>query len=121
MIDLKSLYYERFLPFLVDSFAKTLKAAKPGHCMKVTGLAMTELQTLLPMLKPINPMLSVFILSEDETGPDYIRASKLIELRNDPEVSLLVIIPANSRTSAEDSYGDELKNTEDMETQLKLA
>ena len=106
MIDLKSLYYERFLPFLVESYSKTLKAAKPGHCMKVTGLAMTELQTLIPMLRPLNPSLNVFILSENETGPDYIRASKLIEMRNDPETSILVLIPANSRTSAEDSYGD---------------
>lgn len=106
MIDLKSIYYERFLPFLVEYHSKTMKAAKPGHCMKVTGLALSELQTLIAMLRPVNPSLSVFILSEEETGPDYIRASKLIELRNDPEVSILILIPANSRTSAEDSYGD---------------
>ena len=31
MIDLKALYYEKFLPFLVESYAKTIKAAKPGH------------------------------------------------------------------------------------------
>ena len=106
MIDLKALYYERFLPFLVESYSKTIKAAKPGHCMKVTGLALTELQTLVPLLRPINPDVSIFILSEEETGADYIRASKLIELRNNPEETLLVLIPANSRTSAEDSYGD---------------
>ncbi len=106
MIDLKALYYERFLPFLVESYSKTIKAAKPGHCMKVTGLALSELKTLITMLRPVNPNISIFILSEDETGPDYIRASKLIEMRNDPEATILVLIPANSRTSAEDSYGD---------------
>ena len=106
MIDLKALYYEKFLPFLVESYTKTIKAAKPGHCMKVTGLAMSELKTLIPMLRAVNPDISTFILSEDESGPDYIRASKLIEMRNDPEATLLVLIPANSRTSAEDSYGD---------------
>lgn len=106
MIDLKALYYERFLPFLVESYSKTIKAAKPGHCMKVTGLALSELKTLITMLRPVNPDISIFILSEDETGPDYIRASKLIEMRNDPEATILVLIPANSRTSAEDSYGD---------------
>ena len=106
MIDLKALYYEKFLPFLVESYAKTIKAAKPGHCMKVTGLAMSELKTLIPMLRTVNPEISIFILSEDETGPDFIRASKLIEMRNDPEATILVLIPANSRTSAEDSYGD---------------
>lgn len=106
MIDLKALYYEKFLPFLVESYAKTIKAAKPGHCMKVTGLAMSELKTLIPMLRTVNPEISIFILSEEETGPDFIRASKLIEMRNDPEATILVLIPANSRTSAEDSYGD---------------
>ena len=106
MIDLKALYYEKFLPFLVESYSKTVKAAKPGHCMKVTGLALSELKTLISMLRPVNPNISVFILSEDELGPDYIRASKLIEMRNDPEATILVLIPANSRTSAEDSYGD---------------
>lgn len=106
MIDLKALYYEKFLPFLVESYSKTIKAAKPGHCMKVTGLAMSELKTLIPMLSTVNPSISVFILSEDETGTDFIRASKLIEMRNDPEATILVLIPANSRTSAEDSYGD---------------
>ena len=106
MIDLKALYYERFLPFLVESYSKSIKAAKPGHCMKVTGLALSELRTLIPMLRPLNSAVSVFILSEDETGPDFIRASKLIEMRNDPEATILVLIPANSRTSAEDSYGD---------------
>lgn len=106
MIDLKALYYERFLPFLVESYSKTIKAAKPGHCMKVTGLALSELKSLITMLRPVNPDISIFILSEDETGPDYIRASKLIEMRNDPEATILVLIPANSRTSAEDSYGD---------------
>ena len=90
MIDLKALYYEKFLPFLVESYAKTIKAAKPGHCMKVTGLAMSELKTLIPMLRTVNPEISIFILSEDETGPDFIRASKLIEMRNDPEATILV-------------------------------
>ena len=84
MIDLKALYYEKFLPFLVESYAKTIKAAKPGHCMKVTGLAMSELKTLIPMLRTVNPEISIFILSEDETGPDFIRASKLIEIRRLP-------------------------------------
>lgn len=106
MIDLKALYYERFLPFLVESYSKTIKAAKHGHCMKVTGLALSELKTLITMLRPVNPDIAIFILSEDETGPDFIRASKLIEMRNDPEATILVLIPANSRTSAEDSYGD---------------
>lgn len=104
--NLKTIYYERFLQHIVDSYTPQLKSAKEGHCMKITGLAMSELQKLLPMLRVVNENLSVFILSETEKGDEYIHASKLIELRNDPSESVLILVPSNSRTSAEDSYGD---------------
>jgi len=106
MEQLKSRYYKRFIQYVVDAYAPSLKQAKAGHCMKITGLAMKELQMLLPLLKPINPSLAVHILSETEAGEDYVHASKLIELRNDPNKSVLILVPSNSRTSAEDSYGD---------------
>ncbi len=105
-MDLTSLYYEKFLALIVDYYREDLKQAKPGHCMKVTGLAMNELKQLLQLLKPINSDLQIYILSDIETGEDFIHATKLIELRNSNERPLLVLIPANSRTSAEDSYGD---------------
>jgi hypothetical protein len=50
--------------------------------------------------------LELYILSENQTGDRYITPTKLIELRNDLNITLLVLIPVNSRTSAEDSYGD---------------
>jgi predicted MPP superfamily phosphohydrolase len=105
-MNLKSLYYEKFLSLIVENYREDLKQAKPGHCMKVTGLAMNELKQLLPLLKPVNKDLQVYILSDNETGEEYIHATKLIELRNNNKQPLLVLIPANSRTSAEDSYGD---------------
>lgn len=104
--QITTIYYDRFLQHVVDSYTPLLKSAKDGHCMKITGLAMKELQRLLPMLRPVNPELSVFILSETDSGDEYIHASKLIELRNDPDKSVLILVPSNSRTSAEDSYGD---------------
>ncbi len=106
MEELKTLYYERFIQHVVEQFSPIIKNAQSGHCMKITGLAMKELQVLLPKLRPLNASLSVFILSEDEKGDNYIHASKLIELRNDPQKSVLILVPSNSRTSAEDSYGD---------------
>lgn len=106
MDTLKALYYERFIQHVVDEYSSLIKQAKPGHCMKITGLALRELQVLLPKLRELNDQLSVFILSETEKGDDYIHATKLIELRNDPEQSVLILVPSNSRTSAEDSYGD---------------
>lgn len=105
-MNLTSLYYDKFLALIVEHYREDLKQAKAGHCMKVTGLAMNELKQLLPLLRPINTELQEFILSDIEKGDDYIHATKLIELRNNNEKPLLVLIPANSRTSAEDSYGD---------------
>jgi len=106
MANIKTLYYERFIQHVVESYSAKLKAAKPGHCMKITGLALKELRVLLPLLRPLNNEMEVFILSETEKGDDFIHATKLIELRNNPDKSVLILVPSNSRTSAEDSYGD---------------
>ena len=106
MEEIRTLYYERFIQHVVEVYAPKLKQVRPGHCMKITGLALKELRVLLPLLRPINENLSVFILSEEEKGDEYIHATKLIELRNDPSKAVLILVPTNSRTSAEDSYGD---------------
>ena len=106
MDTIKSLYYERFLKHVVESYSSKLRQAKPGHCMKITGLALNELRVLLPSLREINPEIAIFILSETEKGENFIHATKLIELRNDPSKIVLILVPSNSRTSAEDSYGD---------------
>ncbi|MCM1139777.1 MAG: ATP-binding protein [Muribaculum sp.] len=102
----KALYYDKFLEVFIDYYRQTIKQAKPGHCMKVTGFAMKELKRLISPLRSINPDVRVFILSDEETGENFIHATKLIEYRNDGSKPLLVLIPVNSRTSAEDSYGD---------------
>ena len=106
MENIKSLYFEQFLQHVIESYRKTIMQAKPGHCMKITGLAMKELRSLLPLLRTINDVVKVFILSETEKGDEYIHATKLIELRNNPNYAVLILVPSNSRTSAEDSYGD---------------
>lgn len=106
MEDIKKLYYERFLNFIVESYKNELKQAQAGHCLKITGLALKELQNLIGKLRPINTDMHMYILSDELSGEDYIHATKLIELRNSSNKALLVLIPVNNRTSAEDSYGD---------------
>ena len=104
MEDIKGLYYDKFLNFVVESYKDDIKQAKAGHCLKITGLALKELQKLIGVLRPINPEVQVFILSDDLSGDDYVCATKLIELRNASSQAILALIPVNSRTSAEDSY-----------------
>lgn len=106
MEDIKGLYYSKFLNFVVEMYKDDIKQAQAGHCLKITGLALKELQKLIGMLRPINPDVQVYILSDELSGEDYICATKLIELRNASSKAILALIPVNSRTSAEDSYGD---------------
>lgn len=106
MKDINKLYYNRFLSHVISSYETDLKQAQPGHCLKITGLALPELQTLISSIRTVNPNMLVYILSDDLKGSDYISATKLIELRNTATAPLLMLIPAGSRTSAEDSYGD---------------
>lgn len=105
-MDLKQLYYKKFLPFIVEYHKDTLKGAKPGHCMKITGLALEELKQLIAMLRAVNKDMQVYIISEDEVGDDYAHPNKIVELRNKNEFPLLALVPTNYRTSSEDSFGD---------------
>lgn len=105
-MNLSELYYNKFLALFVEEYKYELMQDTPGYCMKVTGLSLDKLEQLYPLIKEINPSLKLYILSENESGDRYITPTKLIELRNDLNITLLVLIPVNSRTSAEDSYGD---------------
>ena len=62
MENIKTLYYERFIQHVVEAYSPKLKSAKPGHCMKITGLAMKELRVLLPLLLKLSWMIYLFIL-----------------------------------------------------------
>lgn len=105
-MELKQLYYDKFLPFIVDYYKDTLKEAKPGHCMKITGFAFHELKKLISMLRPVNKDMQVYIISEEVTGEDFAHPNKIVELRNKNEFPLLALVPTNYRTSSEDSFGD---------------
>jgi len=105
-MELEQLYYNKFLPFIVDYYKDTLKEAKSGHCMKITGFAFRELKKLITMLRPINKDMQVYIISEEVTGEDFAHPNKIVELRNKNEFPLLALVPTNYRTSSEDSFGD---------------
>ncbi len=105
-MNLSFKYYQRLLSIVLIEYNEEFLNAKAGHCMKITGLALTELQFLCSEINKQYPNLKTYILSDTELGDLYISATKLIELRNDLSFPLLILIPSNSRTSAEDSYGN---------------
>ena len=106
IMDIAELYYNKILSLFVETYRNEIATAQPGHCMKVTGFSLNRLQELLKLIQEIQTDAQTYILSETDFGDDYVSPSKLIELRNDLSIPLLVLIPINSRTSAEDSYGN---------------
>jgi DNA phosphorothioation-dependent restriction protein DptH len=99
-------YYKSIIDLVLELHDNELLSAKPGHCMKITGLGSNELEYLWETVKVKYPKMDNYIISEDTISDMYISATKLIELRNKQENPLLVLIPSNSRTAAEDSYGN---------------
>lgn len=103
-----STYYSRIINLIIELYHKEFEDASAGHCMKITGLSEHELNSLWTLLHEKYAHLSTYIITENysENPEKYISATKLIELRNQHEKPLLILIPANSRTAAEDSYGN---------------
>jgi len=99
-------YNELLVHHLYNKFKPQLNDASAGHCMKLTGVSDDVLMPVLEQIKTNLPRIDVFILANDSSSDVYITATKLIELRNLEENPLLVIIPANLRTAAEDSFGN---------------
>lgn len=99
-------YYQHIIDLVISIHHNEFISAKAGHCMKITGFGNNELLYLWDELSEKYPSINSFIVSEDEKGDCFISATKLIEFRNQQEKPLLVLIPSNSRTAAEDSYGN---------------
>lgn len=105
-MDIRKEYYNLLLETFMSSYGDTIKYAANGHCMKVTGFPLSVLKELRYKVLRLDGNASCYILSETQFGPEYVTPTKLIELRNDLSKPLLILIPVNSSTSAEDSYGN---------------
>lgn len=99
-------YYKEIIELIIDLHQEELESAKPGHCMKISGLAFKELNALCDKINSLFPEIDTYIISEINRNEKCISATKLIELRNKQTKPLLILIPSNSRTAAEDSYGN---------------
>lgn len=99
-------YYRYIVELILEKYKDEFKNALPGHCIKITGLGKDQVYPLLTKLRKDYTALDSFILSDRMNGDMHISPTKLIELRNKEEKPLLVLIPANHRTAAEDSFGN---------------
>ena len=98
---------------LLPSLAAALRDRGPGHCMRVSDLGPELMIALARGLRSQVPSANVHVLADGEarSGEDlHVSSTKLVELRNPlPDGSLrpplCIFLPANLRTSAEDSFG----------------
>ena len=105
-MDLRREYYNRMLDTFMSCYGNVIENASDGHCMKVTGFPLEVLPELRNKINSRETQAECYILSETLSGSEYITPTKLIELRNDLTKPILILIPVNSSTSAEDSYGN---------------
>lgn len=103
-MDLRREYYNRMLDIFMSCYGNIIENASDGHCMKVTGFPLEVLPELRNKINSRETQAECYILSETLSGSEYITPTKLIELRNDLTKPILILIPVNSSTSAEDSY-----------------
>lgn len=75
-----------------------------GHCIKVADLPLSLMVDLCKQLRSSGVQCEAFVLGS-YTGSDlYITSTKLVERRNISKSVIIVFIPPNTRTSAEDSF-----------------
>jgi DNA phosphorothioation-dependent restriction protein DptH len=99
-------YYQKIISLILDQHQDEFASADSGHCMKITGLGSNELEYLWDQISKTHKSIETYIVSDTDDSYRHISATRLIELRNKQEKPLLVLIPFNSRTAAEDSYGN---------------
>jgi DNA phosphorothioation-dependent restriction protein DptH len=98
-------YYGYVIDLLLDKYRSEFQNAKAGHCIKISGFPQQHLLDLLQRLRLDFPNIQSFILSDKPSDGNYISPTKLIEFRNQEKFPLAVLVPVNSRTAAEDSFG----------------
>ncbi|MBK8786385.1 MAG: hypothetical protein IPN43_07785 [Chitinophagaceae bacterium] len=99
-------YYEYIIELILNKYQEEFTNCLPGHCIKITGLGKEQVLPLLVKIRSQFPQIDSYILSDNIEGADFVSPTKLIELRNIEAKPLLVVIPATSRTAAEDSFGN---------------
>ena len=106
---------EHIKPILIDLLRTQLSFRQPGHCMRVGDLSTALMEDIARSLaSQTGNQAQVHVLTSAEHGqasPLFITSSKLVELRNplgDGRLRppLLVFVPNDLRTSAEDSFAE---------------
>lgn len=95
--------YDLLATELLHEVRSALEAAGPGHCLRVTTLPEPVMDRLCEQLQGAKEYRAC-VLGDGPGGPPWrVSSTKVIEYRNALREPLLVFIPPNLRTAAEDS------------------
>lgn len=83
---------------------KILTERDRGHCLQVTDLPATLMTRVAQSLRERNTNAEVFVLTNDTPREGEITSTRLVARRNAEEAVILVFLPPDLRTSAEDSF-----------------
>lgn len=105
MIDITQLDLDDNLALLILGKLEILvKSRKPGHCLQVTDLPVGLMDNICQRLRISCPECETYILSLKPVHSWHITSTKLVERRNANEAVIVVFLPPDLRTSAEDSF-----------------
>lgn len=89
---------------VVADLAKVADSRQPGHCFQVTDLPIDLMDQVCQRLRTLRPSCESYVLSQSPSRIWHISSTKLVERRNANEAVVIVFLPPNLRTSAEDSF-----------------
>jgi len=89
---------------ILDDLVSVVDARQSGHCMQVTDLPLDLMENTCQELRGARPGCEAYVLSSAPTQPWHITSTKLVERRNAGEAVIVVFLPPDLRTSAEDSF-----------------
>jgi len=89
---------------ILADISTILTSRGAGHCIKVTDLPPSLMVDLCQQLKTSNSPCEAYVLGVDKNSDLYITSTKLVERRNVTKSVIIVFIPPDTRTSAEDSF-----------------
>lgn len=107
-------WYSALEAVLLPKLAGVLSGKQAGHCMRVTDLDRELMVRLAGSLQAAAPMATVVLLADEPLRAQVpalaVSSTKLVELRNplpndELRPPLLVFVPNDLRTAAEDSFG----------------
>lgn len=89
---------------LTSDLEKILAAREIGHCLQVTDLPASLMARVAQSLRERKNSAEVYVLTNDTPRDGEITSTRLVARRNAGEAVILVFLPPELRTSAEDSF-----------------